>query len=253
LVLALHGAGADAAGFAEETHFAAAGEARGVDVVFPDGTGSQPGRFAWNAGFCCGPPARQHLDDVGFIGMVIDDVARRTSIDRTRVYATGMSNGGMLAHRLAAEMPQRFAAIAAVSAAIGGTNRDGEPFSIKTPDRPVPVMIIHGRKDMYVMFDGGVSPVLGWPKRRNASVGEALEFWSRVDGCTSPPSRSTVGETLVHVAYGGCAGNAEVVLWELVQGEHAWPEGAIFPSAENGHMEDAAMTILDFFLRHRRE
>jgi polyhydroxybutyrate depolymerase len=158
----------------------------------------------------------------------------------------------MLAYRLAAEAPQVFAAIAPVSAAIGGTNRDGEAFHIKAPDRPMPVMIVHGRKDMYVLFDGGVSPVLGFPKRRNLAVSDALAFWSRIDGCAEPASRATLPTDLVRVAYEHCAGNAEIVLWELTQGEHAWPEGAIFPATENGGTQDIAATILDFLLHHHR-
>src|SRR6266576_3041597 len=58
--------------------------------------------------------------------------------------------GGMLSYQLAAAHPQWFAAIAAVSATVGGTSRNGNRFVIAAPDRPVPVMIIHGRKDPFV-------------------------------------------------------------------------------------------------------
>src|SRR6185437_10995847 len=125
LVIALHGAGADAARFADETQFAAAADTRGMIVAFPNGTPGARGGRTFNAHFCCGEAVRQEVDDVGFIGAVIDDIARHYPLDRRRVYATGMSNGGMLAYVLAAAHPEWFAGIAPVSAAIGGMTRDG--------------------------------------------------------------------------------------------------------------------------------
>jgi polyhydroxybutyrate depolymerase len=157
LVIALHGAGQDAAAFAAETRFAAAAAARRMLVVFPDGSGVEPGNLSWNAHFCCGVGLAEGIDDIGFIGALIERIAAQRAIDRARIYATGMSNGGMLTYQLAAARPRWFAAIAPVSAAIGGTSRDGERFVIAPPDRPVPVMIIHGRRDPYVLYDGGGS------------------------------------------------------------------------------------------------
>jgi polyhydroxybutyrate depolymerase len=157
LVIALHGAGQDAAAFAAETRFAAAAAARRMLVVFPDGSGVEPGKLSWNAHFCCGVGLAEGIDDIGFIGALIERIAAQRAIDRARIYATGMSNGGMLTYQLAAARPRWFAAIAPVSAAIGGTSRSGERFVIAPPDRPVPVMIIHGRRDPYVLYDGGGS------------------------------------------------------------------------------------------------
>jgi polyhydroxybutyrate depolymerase len=157
LVIALHGAGQDAGSFAWETQFVEAAAAQRMLVAFPNGSGTEDGRLSWNAHFCCGVGAAEQVDDIGFIGALLDDIAKLHAVDRKRVYATGMSNGGMLAYQFAAAHPEWFAVIAPVSAAIGGTSRSGERFVIAPPDRPVPVMIIHGRRDPYVLYDGGGS------------------------------------------------------------------------------------------------
>lgn len=253
LVIALHGAGQDAAAFAEETQFAAAAAGRHMLVVFPDGTGSEPGRLSWNAHFCCGIGAAEQVDDIGFIGALIDQIAAQHPVDRTRIYATGMSNGGMLAYQLAAARPQWFAAIAAVSAAIGGTSRHGERFVIAPPGRPMPVMIVHGRKDPYVLYDGGSSAMLRYPERSNMAVADALSFWRTVDGCAAAPERSEpVPGTLRRTLYRPCRNGSEIVLWEIEEGEHNWPASVRFP-APGGATRSAAEEIIAFFAGYNRE
>ncbi len=252
LVIALHGAGQDAVGFAEETRLAEAADASRMVVVFPDGSGTEPGKLSWNAHFCCGIGAAEQVDDIGFITALIDRIAARIPVDRKRVYATGMSNGGMLSYQLAAARPESFAAIAPVSATIGGTSRNGDRFVIAAPGQPVPVMIIHGRKDPYVLFDGGSSRMLSWPKRSNMSVADALAFWSAADDCTAEPARSEPEPGKLRlVDYGDCRGGSTLVLWEIEDGEHNWPADAQFPAGAT--MRSAAEEIVAFFAEHRRD
>ncbi len=253
LVIALHGAGQDASSFAEETRFAAAAAALRMLVVFPNGSGTEDGRLSWNAHFCCGVGAAEQVDDIGFIGALIEDVAKHRAIDRKRIYATGMSNGGMLTYQLAAARPQWFAAIAPVSAAIGGISRSGEAFVIAPPDRPVPVMIIHGRRDPYVLYDGGSSALIGYPKRSNMAVADALSLWSAADGCTAEPERGEpMPSRLRRIDYGDCRGGSTLVLWEIEDGEHNWPQDVRFP-APGGATRSAAEEILTFFAGHSRQ
>jgi polyhydroxybutyrate depolymerase len=222
-------------------------------VVFPDGSGSEPGRLSWNAHFCCGVGAAEQVDDIGFIGALIDRVGATLPLDRDRVYATGMSNGGMLSYQLAAAHPQWFAAVAPVSATIGGTSRNGDRFVIAAPDRPVAVMIIHGRKDPFVLFNGGSSALISYPKRSNMGVADALSFWSAADGCASPPVLSEPAPgRLRRTAYGTCRDGSEIVFWEIEDGEHNWPADVRFP-ASDGFPRSAAAEILAFFARHSRD
>jgi polyhydroxybutyrate depolymerase len=253
LVIALHGAGQDAGSFAWETNFADAAAARRMLVVFPNGSGTEDGRLSWNAHFCCGVGAAERIDDIGFIGAVIEDVAKLRAVDRTRVYATGMSNGGMLTYQLAAARPQWFAAIAPVSAAIGGTSRTGEAFVISPPDRPVPVMIVHGRRDPYVLYGGGSSALLRYPERSNRAVADALALWRAANGCaTEPVVSEPVPERLRRIDYGSCREGSTVVLWEIEDGEHNWPQDVRFP-APDGELRSAAEEIVAFFAGHHRK
>ena len=84
-------------------------------------------------------------DDVAFIGKLLDDLGTVVKVDEKRVYACGMSNGGMMCYRLAAELSDRIAAIAPVA----GTMAIEE----SKPKRPVPVIHFHGTKDKFVPFE----------------------------------------------------------------------------------------------------
>jgi polyhydroxybutyrate depolymerase len=252
LVVVLHGAGGSGAKFAEETGFAAAADKRHMVVVFPDGIGAEPGKLTWDAHFCCGLAVSERSDDVGFVMALIDRLSHELPIDEKRVYATGMSNGAMLSYQLAAAHPRHFAAIAPVSGTIGGTSRNGDPFEIAMPDHPVPVMIIHGRKDPFVLFDGGTSALLNYPKRSNMSVAAALAFWSKADGCAPEPERTEpVPGKLRRVAYAECRGGSDVVLWEIEEGDHSWPASDMLFPMPGGGSGSAADEILAFFAAHR--
>jgi polyhydroxybutyrate depolymerase len=252
LVIALHGAGADGAAFAAETKLGAAADAARMLAVFPDGIQSAPGRGTWNAHFCCGIAATQGIDDIGFIGALIAAVDARHPVDRARVYATGMSNGGMFAYQLAAAHPEWFAAIAPVSSTIGGIARNGTSFLIGVPARPVPVMIIHGKKDAYVLYDGGSAPSLKFPNHWKMSVADAVSFWVAADGCPAEPELSEADQgRLQRIAYRGCKDGSEVVLWSIADGYHEWPADARFPAA--GGTRSAAAEIVAFFAAHVRE
>jgi len=247
LVLAFHGAGGNAREFAAETKLAAPALKRGMMVVFADGTERAPGRRVWNAHFCCGAA---QADDIGFVGAMIDRIAKDRPLDRRRIYATGMSNGGMFAYQLASAHPEWFAAIAPVSATIGGTMRDGQVFVISVPKLPVSVEIIHGRKDGFVLFDGGSSPNLKFPNRWKLSVADAVSFWTAADACPMDAAKDEpLAGMLKRTDYRRCADGSEVVMWEIVDGEHSWPDD-IFPSADG--KRSAAEEIVSFFSAHAR-
>jgi polyhydroxybutyrate depolymerase len=248
LVLAFHGAGGNAHEFAGETHLAEAGLARGMMVAIADGTERSPGRRVWNAHFCCGAASS---DDIGFVGAMIDQIASKRPLDRRRVFATGMSNGGMFVYQLASAHPDWFAAIAPVSATIGGTMRDGQVFVIAVPRQPVSVEIIHGRLDGFVLYDGGSSPNLKFPNRWKLSVADAVSFWVAADGCPQGAVQDEAADGLLkRVAYQNCQSGTAIVRWEIMNGEHSWPDD-IFPSA--GGKRSAAAEIVDFFATHGRE
>ena len=140
VVLAFHGGGGNASGFKAYAGLDALADRQGFVVVYPDGSGRLGRRLlTWNAGGCCGYAAAQNVDDVGFALAVLRDVARNVSVDPARVYATGHSNGAMMAYRMAIDASDRIAAVAPVA---GAMQAPGFP-----PPRPVPVLHIHSVDD----------------------------------------------------------------------------------------------------------
>lgn len=239
LVLALHGGGGHAEFMADDAHYALQKKAdeAGFIVAFPNGYSKLPGeRFAtWNAGGCCGDARDRGVDDVAFARAVVAAVQARWRVDPARVFATGMSNGGMMAHRLACEAADVFRAVASV-AGTDATDRC-------TPSRPISVLHIHARDDTHVLFDGGAGPgaFRDTSKVMNfVSVPETVSRWVARDRCTAPPQRSLDVPGAYCETHTGCADGREVQLCVTETGGHTWP-GA--PTVRRG--KPGASTALD--------
>ncbi|HEV8242193.1 MAG TPA: PHB depolymerase family esterase [Thermoanaerobaculia bacterium] len=219
VLLSFHGAGGTAAGQQRFTGTDAVADREGFLVVYPEGTNSG-GLLVWNAGTCCGPAVAGRVDDVGFALAIVDDIARRTAVDPHRLYATGMSNGAMMAHRLAAEASTRIAAIAPVAG--------GLVYQRFAPARPVPVLHIHSLDDPIALYRGGLGRSLAGNERMNPDVDKMMVRWAAADGCRSGPQvraerRDARGHTARLFAWSGCAGGSEVRLWQLTGAGHVWP------------------------------
>ena len=91
----------------------------GFIAVYPNGTGRLEQMLTWNGGNCCGYAMWNNVDDVGFTRALLDDLAKVANVDAKRVFATGISNGGIMCYRLASELSDRIAAIAPVSGTMG--------------------------------------------------------------------------------------------------------------------------------------
>ena len=148
LVVALHGGGGSGRQFETQSRLSEKADKEGFIVVYPDGL-QNPGILGlrtWNAGACCGQSAvTRQADDVGFIRELIDKLVATYRIDSKRIYATGHSNGGMLCYRLACELPDKLAAIAANA----GT------MQVETacrPTRVMPILHIHSQLDRNVPY-----------------------------------------------------------------------------------------------------
>lgn len=178
----------------------------GVVVAYPDGA-----RRAWNAGDCCGEPARDDVDDVGFIKAMIDDIDTVVPIDPRRRYAAGMSNGAMMAERLACDT-DLFAAYASVAGALM------EPCP---KPHPISVLHIHGLTDTHVPFDGSPGNGVGHVAR-HAPVDETIAMWRAVDGC-GPPTSTT--DEPVTTSTAECPAGRSVELITIADAGHQWPQG----------------------------
>src|SRR5437879_1570747 len=119
VVLAYHGGGSNAVQMVRFCGLNETADKHGFLVVYPNGTGLLEGALTWNGGNCCGFAMQHQVDDVGFTRALLDDLGKVANVDPKRVYATGMSNGAILAYRLASELSDRIAAIAPVGGPMG--------------------------------------------------------------------------------------------------------------------------------------
>ena len=185
-------------------------------VVYPDGVGGRFGlanRRTWNAGGCCGLAVRKSVDDVKFIDKIIEDIGQKISIDTRRVYVTGMSNGAMMAYRLAAAIPGKIAAVIAVAGALTIENFDSA--------KDVPVMIIHGTEDENIPIKGGLgaNSLAGVSYR---SLSDAVKLIIRSRQCLAPEENQQSGIRTISYR---CRTGAPVVIVLIEGGAHAWPGG----------------------------
>jgi len=245
LLISLHGGGAHMQYQASDENYGqiSKSERENFIVVFPNGYSRMPsGKLAtWNAGDCCGPARNRNIDDVGFIRQVVGNVTQQLNIDRQRIFATGMSNGGLMAHRLACEMADTFKAIAAVA----GTDNT----RVCSPKNPVSVLLIHAKNDNHVLFEGGAGEAArGSQVNSFTSVPETISRWVRRDGCSAAPKRVLDKPGAYCDKYAGCQGNAEVELCVTETGAHSWP-GASKTRGEAASTAISANDVMwDFFM-----
>ena len=287
VVLVLHGAAMNAARTVAFTQMNTKADEAGFIAVYPEGTGLNP-LLTWNAGGLSPSMAAGKPDDVEYIERVLDDLDTAVSVDGQRVYATGMSNGGMMCYLLAHRLAHRIAAIAPVA----GTMTFDDP----RPTRPVPVLHIHGDADTIVPFAGpqgdGQAPI------RFKSVPATIEAWIAANQC--PPEPRTMAEPptaepptaepptaepptaeransppkttddpkaqptppaelrhdstrVIRKTYGPGPGNSEVVLVVVEGGGHTWPgvpaaQWLLGKTTRRIHANDV---IWAFFSKHR--
>lgn len=216
VVLALHGAGMNGSMMVWFSGLNKKSDEAGFIVVYPSGTGTGP-FLVWNAGGFGGKLAEGRADDMAFIGKLLDDLGTVVKVDQQRVYACGMSNGGMMCYRLAAELSDRIAAIAPVAGTIA--------VEVSKPKRPVPVIHFHGSKDAIVPYETvkGKTPFLKFK-----GVEESVRMWVRLNGCDETPKADTLSKdgdemTVTRKTYGGGKDGSEVVLVVVEGGGHTWP------------------------------
>jgi polyhydroxybutyrate depolymerase len=253
LIFVLHGGGGSGNSMPGYTGFNAIADRENFILVYPDGIENH-----WNDGRESNLYTTfvENTDDVGFISALIDRLLLDLNIDTERIYATGISNGGMMAHRLGCELSDRIAAIAPVAASIPANMGD-----IWNPSGRISVLVINGTDDPLVPWEGG-DIIIGDEKIGTAlSVDETMEFWSEKNGCTAEPIITQLSErvaddgTSVQIeAYLECADGADVVLYRVINGGHTWPGSSPYaPESVIGKTScefDASEIIWQFFEDH---
>jgi polyhydroxybutyrate depolymerase len=250
LVIAMHGGGGTGDGFPDfvRGQFEREADRRGWLVVLPDGVDK-----GWVDGRDATADERRGVDDVAFIGALIDQLARDYAVDEKRVYATGISNGGFMSIRLALDLSDRIAAVAPVTANLQ------KELQTKQPTRPVPILFINGTEDPMVPYNGGVVKVFKQERGEILSTYDSAVRFAGFNGCKAEgpvktlPDWAKLDGTRVHVHAGeGCI--APVVVYRIQGGGHTWPGGRQYlPQSIVGRVSrdiNAAKHIFDFFAPH---
>lgn len=247
VVLLFHGAGQTKEIILRYTDLTSTAEDVGFIIVAPDGTGYIR---AFNAGGVRGLTWRGSLDDVKFVDQLLDKLNNVLNIDSRRVYACGLSNGGMFAYRLASELSHRIAAIASVSGTLAVPK-------IKAT-RPVPVLHFHGTRDHLVPIGG---PFQVTPFVTFHSVAETLRLWTEHNRASAQPTDVKTIDVaddrmkVVKSTFRPLAGKAgaEVVFYKIEGGGHTWPgRPPGYPMVGRSTDDIQANDIIwKFFQKHR--
>ncbi len=271
VLILLHGGGQSMTGIFETTAggtrvwTTVADEQKFLLVVpngFEEATKSSNGNSQnWND---CRPltsanPGYSSQDDVAFISDLIEWTKKSFSVDNTRFYATGVSNGGLLCYRLAAELNAKIAAIAPFIA------NQPSPNECVAPTASMPMMICVGTLDPLMPFVGGNVSISN--RGTVLSAAETLNFWLAVNGVSStdflvinlPDLNTSDNSTIVKRSYGSSNPAKEIEFYTIVGGGHNMPSIANPLSAsaqtavgpQNQDIEGARVAW-DFLKRHKK-
>ena len=254
LVIMLHGGGGNKDVVQSFTQLNPVANAQDYIAVYPQGL--EPlaiGGFSWADGR--GTAAdNTGIDDVGFIQSLINQLKSDYNIDGQRVYIAGFSNGGFMAQTLACEIPEEFAAAAALGSSLGI-----QQAADCTTDEATPMMYVVGTADPEIPYNGGtmtnpnVEPIIG--------VEAAVQFWVDKNGCDDTPQTTNLPDTVTDdnstvelLTYDNCNCNSDVHFYKIINGGHTWPGNEI-PSIEPQLGEtnediNAGLRMLDFFDDH---
>lgn len=231
VVLVLHGFTQTAQGIMTYSGFNAIAEVGRFIVVYPNGI-----NLSWNVGF-----SSSGANDIGFLNALIDTLDVKYPINLDRIYACGMSNGGFMSYRLACELSNRIAAIASVTGSM-----TTQTFSDCHPERPVPVLEIHGTSDLIVNYNGATGI---------KSIPDVIEYWVGQNACPELPETTLLpdvineGSQIERSIYRPCAQNSEVILLKVIDGGHTWPGSTNSGFGNTNRDINASHEIWEFFNR----
>lgn len=261
VVFALHGRGGNGESMILVTRrgFARLADNDKFIIVYPDGI-----EMNWNDGRMDEEVKdiahSENIDDVGYISTLIDLMIKNYKADPGRIYVTGISNGAIMAYRLACELAGKITAIAPVDGSI--------PYMLLkecSPSRPVSVLAINNINDPLVPYEGGEAYTHFHMTKLGQllSVQESVGFWAKQNKCTEKPVVAKEpdrdprdGTRVTRKEYGEGVEGTEVVLYSVDGGGHTWPGGfqymPVWLIGKTSRDIDACEVIWSFFKKHSR-
>lgn len=217
LVIGLHGLNQKAEWVRQTWTMDAIAEREGFAVLYPEAIG---GRWAYDESRPVKPHGSDTLvDDVGFLNAILDKLLAEGVVDASRIYAAGLSNGGLMAWTMACAMSERLAGVAPLIS--GMLESQAERCK---PKRLVPLVVLAGTADWMQPYDGAITAQF-----RLLSLPESLEFWRRQRGCTNyevdmlPPHEPADPTQAVVVDWTDCKTQSPMRFYRIEGGGHALP------------------------------
>lgn len=220
-VIDWHGLGSNGTQQAMFSDYETLAEAEGFLAVHPSGVSDTVGGPAsWQ--LALGETDGNGRDDLAFAHALIDELVAHWCADDSRIYSTGMSNGGFFTARLICEMPDRIAAAVSVA----GTYHP----EACAPARAVPYLAYHGTADAVVPWDGSGESTLVSPDSPEAwrvfftqVIPDEFGEFAAAAGCEAQAGVTSIADDVVRHDYAGCDGDVPMALFEVVDGGHTWP------------------------------
>lgn len=196
----------------------------GFIVVYPDAIDR-----SWNDGRTENlKPQNRDVDDVGFIVEIINKLSKSYSIDSSKIFTAGMSNGGFMSSRLLCDRADLFRGGAILTASIS------EEYLPKcNPEKPVAVLVMNGTEDPLVPYDGGEIKIRGWKSRGSIiSNDDFVSYWKNINGCNTqvpvinlPDQKRWDGTKVSVTTYSDCDERGALKFYKIEGGGHTWPGG----------------------------
>ncbi len=217
LLVALHGGSGDGRGMQQLTNLNALADQKGFITVYPDGL-----QKTWADGRGTTPAELQGVNDVAFLSSLVRAISSQYKINTKKVFATGISNGGFMATKLACEASSIFVAVAVVSATM--------PQNLVSSCKPIggmPFLLIHGTADTFVPASGGV--VTKGNGGKILSTAATINFWKSLNGCNTATSSNinplADGTSITLEQYQNCSSGHDVWFYKILGGGHTWAGG----------------------------
>ena len=229
ILFAFHGYGSSATRHLNYTNYFQLADSDNFIVIYPQGATTATLSSHWNVG---GWTSKSTINDLNFVDTIIRLVKDKIEIDDTRIYSSGMSNGGYMGYHLACNLSSKFAAIASVTGSMtNGTYEDCNPI------HPTPILQIHGLLDFVVPYDGNAG---------SKSIPDVINYWVNYNSCGDDPDTIIKYDNYSLVSYEiyiNCINNVNVKLILHPEMGHDWP-------TTQSYNVNASFEIWDFVSRY---
>lgn len=225
LVMIFHGGGGNAEFFeGQNSELSDLLLKSGYAVAFMDGTGPLDStKHTWNADHCCSYAFENKIDEAAYIKASVSTISSRYSIDRSKVFLVGYSNGGMLDYRVTDKLFSDPAAASNSSINIKGVAIISSAIFKDQPalKNPFSLLMVHSKDDPVIPYTGGISDTgLGKQDMPYESFASATNFFRSSLGCTSVSNQTYTYGVVQEMK--GCKNNKFIRAIHLLKGGHSW-------------------------------